>query len=207
MHHTKDAPACALPTPGAKETCAAPHCGFPEPDTIRLPLRAAPPGDLQGAGRRPCPYDRAHRRQLHQHPDHQALCPYPPRARLCPRRHGRLHGHRPPADAPRHQADRRAPDRQRAPPRRHRRARHLRLVCGDDHRRCDRARHAHPGDVRLGALGDRRPLREYRHRSGRHEHHRPAAAGRWSVGRPRPRRDGARSSSTASPSITDVRAA
>ena len=65
-------------------------------------FRAAPRQDRRGAGRRARPDDRTHRRQLHQHPDGQALRPFHPRAGLCPRRHGRVPGHRPPADAPDH---------------------------------------------------------------------------------------------------------
>ena len=47
------------------------------------------------AGRCPRPDDRPHRRQLHQHPDGQALRPHRARARLRPRRDGRVHGDRP----------------------------------------------------------------------------------------------------------------
>ena len=46
--------------------------------------------------------DRPHRRQLHQHPDGQALCPLHPRAGLRARCHGRVSGYRSQADAPDH---------------------------------------------------------------------------------------------------------
>ncbi len=53
----------------------------------------------ESAGRCALADDRPHRRQLHQHRDGEAVLAFQPRGSLCPRGHGRVHGHRAPADA------------------------------------------------------------------------------------------------------------
>ena len=152
---------------------------------------------LDDPGRCPGADDRPRRRQLHQHPDHQALRPYAPRAGLRPRRDGRVHGHRLRPDAAGDGAQHVAPRRQFAPPRRHRRRRDLWLAAGRHQPRRDRRRHragdAHPRHVAVDPVGDRQPLRECRHRRRRHDDARPAGRdhrqGQGRRARCQPRRD------------------
>ena len=124
-------------------------------------FRAALAGGLERAGRCARADDRPHRRQLHQHPDDQALRPYAARAGLCPRRDGRVHGHRASPDAAGDAAHRlrctSVNSLLLAAVAAHR---DLCLAAGHrDARRDrggDRAGHAHPRHVAMDPVGDRR---------------------------------------------------
>ena len=95
---------------------------------ILVDLHPAAAAHLDEPGRRAGADDRPHRRQLHQHPDHQALRPHAPRAGLCPRRDGRVPGRRSTGRGGCSPRSRLAPRCQLAPPRRDRRRRDLRLA-------------------------------------------------------------------------------
>ena len=120
------------------------------------------------------------RRQLHQHPDGQALRPAARRGRVCARRGRRPDRRIPRAAAPDHPVRRAARRAQRGDGGRHRRGRDLAVE-----RRPDRRRHRRDGAAadladrqhrRLGGAERDHDLREYRRRAGRHALDRGAAA-------------------------------
>ena len=126
---------------------------------------------------------RAHRRQLHQHPDGEAVRARQGRRSLCARGDRSSQRPLPRTVAPQHAARPDADRAQRAADHLDRRFRHLALArrayrrrrrghgAADDH--ADRQR------LRLGRLADHRHLRKYRRGAGRHADHRaPAHADR-----------------------------
>ncbi len=174
-------------------------------------VRAAHPravGDRVGSA---LDADRAHRRQLHQHPDGEALRPHRPRGRLRPRRRRRSPAEVPPVDPADHGHVEHGGDHERPAHRRHDGARRVAVGARRSvarrahHRRRPRIPHRH--HVRLDHVDLGRRVRQCRRGAGGHGDHRPAAgAGRQARrGRTRGRRV-ARSASRTSPSTMAARA-
>ena len=151
--------------------------------------------------------DRASGRQLHQHPDGEALRPCGAGGRLHPRGDDRPHRKTPPRDPDDHADERRGGDLERPAYRRHHGARDLAVVAGRPDARRDRAdqrpHHPHLDHVRLDHVDRDQRLRVNGHRAGGPRDHRaaeparsmhPAPGNSWS--------NAARSASTASASIT-----
>ena len=128
---------------------------------------------------RPLARDGPRRRQLHEHPDRQAVRPHARRGRLRPRSHGRPL--RRDAQAPRddHAVPFLADGAERAAARQHGRHRHHALGPGRGRRgRCGHrfaAGLANRERGRLGQLGSHVDLREHRHGAGGHAVDRRAA--------------------------------
>ena len=149
----------------------------------------------RGAGRRALDDDRPRRRQLHQHPDGEAVFACAPRGLIRQGGHGELSRDGLPLDAARHHAVRRAL-----------RAQFAAAVFGDrdvdlavarqgcdDRRGCrgHRPRAEAVGHVAMDHVGSVGPVREYRHGAGRHHLDLDAQAGRgqaWRQGHRRPAR-------------------
>ena len=136
--------------------------------TCRVSARSA------RAGRRARADDRPRRRQLHQHPDGQALRPHHARARLRPFGDERVPADGQPAGADVHVpvAPAHRPQLGAAGGRRRRRHLWLAAVADDCRRHHGRARprHAAPRHVAVDHVGSGAALREHRHGRGRHHH-------------------------------------
>ena len=145
-------------------------------------LRAAHQGALDGGGRGALHAGRAHRRQLHQYPDRQAVRPRRARGFLCARGAAGPDGQVAGFAAPRHHHGLRVVLAQRPADRRRERTGHLAVEprCGEHrrHRGRHRPHHAHRRHVGMDPVGGRRHLREHGRGAGGHGDHQPCQPGR-----------------------------
>ena len=153
------------------------------------PVRAAHARPLEGDVGIALAAHRPHRRQLHQHPDREAVRPRARGRRLCARSAGAAHRPLPPLAAAQHAVLVQPDHAQRRP--RHRHGRHRDPAVDAGARRGRRRRDGDPADLadrqrgRLGRLPDHLDLREHRRGAGRHDDDRAADRAHRCAGRRR----------------------